>query len=304
MSWNILSDAWWQQGKPIGEYDHTPEEHGEWLFRLKLLLQWIEVFHPDVLALQEVDYDKFGEDLLPELSKHGYDGRMQNPKKKAAKQPCGVATFWKKDKYTLEKEVSFSRTQCVVLNCSETETQTIPQQLCIINVHLESSQTEVGCDRRARQLNSALAYAATEARSAALLICGDCNTGADASLFRAIRDYQWHGHSLSSVYEHPDTHATLPVSGATFMVPHHHFVIDHMLYEQDTLKLKCALNASSQEEVDDHVQGLESGFPSAFCPSDHIPVRAMFEVLSYSRQSEPETVTTVSEERKAELTAE
>lgn len=107
------------------------------------------------------------------------------------------------------------------------------------NLHLEASQGPDKSDRRARQLNSALTYAATEAPAAALLVCGD---------FRVLRDYRWHGHALSSVYQHPDTHQTLPVSRATFMVPGHHYVIDHILYNQDSLRLKVALDPFSKEE--------------------------------------------------------
>ena len=267
---------------------------------MQLLLRWIESLNPDVLALQEVDYQKFEEDLLPELSKRGYNGSMQKPKKKADKQPCGVATFWKSELLELVQEKSFSRTQCLVLNCRENNSQ-----VCITNVHLEASQSEKGSDSRARQLNSALAYAAAEAPDAALLVCGDCNTGADAQLFRVLRDYQWHGHALSSVYEHPHTHKTLPVSFATFAVPGHHYVIDHMLYDQDTLRLRCALDAFSEEEMEEHVhpKGNECGFPSPLCPSDHIPIGAMFELLPETKRPVTQPAVVVSEERKGQLTA-
>ena len=305
VSWNVLSDTWWNKEKAEGEYSHTEPQQGEWSYRLSLILQWIDHLNPNILALQEIDYRKF-DDLLQELAKRGYNGKMQKPKKKAEKQPCGVATFWKADKFLFVKEASFSRTQCVVLAWScENDTQ-----LCITNVHLESSQNQSGFDRRARQLNSALAWAATEASDATLLVCGDWNTGADAQLFQVLREYSWHGHVLSSVYEHPDTHQTLPVSHATFLVPGHHYSIDHMLYDPERLRLKCALNAFSKEEMDEHVHknGDNCGFPSAFCPSDHIPIGAMFELL-------PQTAVTikqcsvvsipiqVSEERKAELIA-
>lgn len=302
VSWNILSDTWWHKSRSEGEYQHTPQAEGEWPFRLERLLRWIEAFNPDLLALQEVDFEKFEEDLQPILLERGYLGNMQKPKKKAEKQPCGVATFWKQAKFEQQKEASFSRTQCTLFRYIPANSQ-----VCVVNVHLESSQTEMGADRRARQLNSALAYAANETpKNTALLLCGDCNTGADSQLFRVLREYQLHGHALSAVYEHPDTHKTLPVSVATFMVPGHHYVIDHMLYDQDTLRLWCALNAFSEEEMVEHVhsKGLDSGFPSAFLPSDHVPIGAMFELLAQptagAEETKPETL---SDERKSELTA-
>jgi len=142
-------------------------------------------------------------------------------------------------------------------------------------------------------------------------VCGDCNTGADADLFGVLREYSWHGHKLSSVYEHPDTHQTLPVSHATFLVPGHHYAIDHMLYDAERLRLKCALDAFSKEEMDEHVHphGDDCGFPSAFCPSDHIPIGAMFELLPQTATittkqcSAASALTIVPEERKAELIA-
>ncbi|CAB9511176.1 angel homolog 2 [Seminavis robusta] len=298
VSWNILSNTWWEQGKKDGEYDHTHPEHGDWSFRFQRLLQWMEQLDPDVLAVQELDYVKFETDMLPELQRRGYEGMMQQPKKKAADQPCGNATFWKSTIFQLVQQASFSRTLCTVLDMTEDKVG----QVCIVNVHLESSQSDVGFDRRARQMNSALAYAASEAPGAALLVCGDCNTGADAELFRVLREHEWHGHNFSSVYEHPSTHKTLPVSVATFICPGAHYVIDHMLYAQDCLRLRCALDAFSPEEMDEHVhaKGDDCGFPSAFCPSDHVPIGAIFEILP-QQHKKSKAVAALSPEREEEL---
>lgn len=165
--------------------------------------------------MQEVDYHRFAEDLAPELLKRGYLGVMQKPKKKAADQQCGVATFWKDQTFRLTEQRSFSRTMCIILERrnAEAEQDQQHQRICITNVHLESAQSELGSDRRARQLNSALAYAATSTcPDAPLVVCGDCNTGADSQLFHVLRAHCWHGHTMSSVYEHPSTAETFPVN--------------------------------------------------------------------------------------------
>ena len=304
LSWNILSDTWYQKSKSEGEYTHVDDAVGEWSYRFQLLIkEWITPMQPDIVAFQEVDYDKFEVDVLPTLRSLGYDGKMQNPKKKAKTQPCGVATFWKQsNKFDFVTEKSSSRTQCVVLNFNgidEKQQCQQQEQICIANVHLESSQNEIASGHRARQLNSALSFASSTevSKTAAVIVCGDCNTGVDAQIFHVLREYQWHGHSLSSVYEHPNTHTTLPVSVATFMVPNHHYVIDHMLYDQDTLRLKCALDAFTHEEKQEHIYatGDECGFPSKFCPSDHIPIGAIFELLPLKP---------ISKERQEELKAE
>jgi len=284
MSWNILSDTWYQQSRNE-DYSHTADEHGSWEGRFPLFLKWVEALSPDVLALQEVDFDKFESHLLPELQDRGYDGRMQSMKKHNGRQPCGVATFWRVDKLQLVRgkngERSFSRSMALVFQllknerkqpCHESTTK-----VCIINVHLESAQTEIGADRRARQVNSPLSWASEVAPSHPVVVCGDCNTGADAALFRVFRNCKWHGYETASVYEHPATAQTLPVCRGTFLVPNHHYVIDHIIYSHETLKMKCVLNAFTPEEIGEHLgSDRDKGFPSALCPSDHIPVGAIF----------------------------
>ena len=165
--------------------------------------------------------------------------------------------------------------------------------MAIVNVHLESAQSEAGAERRARQLDSALKRASklcarqqehdshTTTRIP-WIVCGDFNTGADSFLFHSLRGQEssWHGGpSLASVYEHADTAQTLPVNRATYAEPHHHYVIDHVLYSHNSLQLDCALNALTPHEIAKHLgpRGtIDQGFPTAFLPSDHIPVGAMF----------------------------
>merc|ERR1712224_429151 len=110
-----------------------------------------------------------------------------------------------------------------------------------------------------------------------LVVCGDFNTGADSGLFRALRTEKWHGHDLSSVYEHPSTADTLPANRATYAIPGHHYMVDHILYSHDNATLSAALSAFTPSEIDEHLgEGLEKGFPTEFCPSDHLPIGAVF----------------------------
>lgn len=335
ISWNILSDTWLSRGR--GSYNHTCETAKTWSFRLKLLLQWIEEMNPDVLCLQEVDYEKFDDDndidinkeclyLLPNLSKLGYEGMIQKQKKKKknspsnSQQPCAVATFWKRNKFRIQEHNSFSRALCVVLEtaapansnrCSNGRTETI----CITNVHLECAQTGLGAEKRARQLNSALKYSSSIASTSPLILCGDFNTGADSPLLCSIRDNCWKRYypTFNSVYEHPNTLGTLPVSFATYIVPGHHYSVDHMLYVPTKLRLRCVFNALSEKEKQNNIYkyGRKCGFPSKFCPSDHIPIGSVFELIpsdEYNEQTSSSSSSTastlktmLSEERKLEL---
>lgn len=211
------------------DYRQTAPEHGQWTNRLATLLQWVDDLGPTVIALQEVDEVKFEADLHGAMRERGYDGRLQHPKQKkdaAQPQPCGVATFWRRERFHLLSEAVKSRTLCVTLGAEQEE-----RPLCVVNVHLEAAQSAEGADRRARQAGSALAWVEREAPGVAVVLCGDFNTGADSPLHHVLREHQWHGHALASVYEHPAARTTIPTTVATFVGScERRYLIDHMWY--------------------------------------------------------------------------
>ena len=295
VSWNILSETWFQKGR--GNYDHTPDILSQWDYRFQCILNWIRNLNSDVIALQEVDYDIFITDLEPALQKLGYEGVMQSPKTNTSikKQPCGLATFWKVDKFQMLTHKSFSRSMITHLQQSfqnnrddnaVDQTKKQEKMFCVANVHLESSQSSNGAEKRARQLNSPLKWAKEQIPQSCIcpfVICGDFNTGADSKLFDVLRNERWHNHSLAMVYEHPSTSQTLPVCRATYAVPYHHYVIDHVLYSHENLQLRHVLNAFDEKETiknlgPSSIKGPvnKRGFPNLFCPSDHIPIGATF----------------------------
>jgi hypothetical protein len=164
----------------------------------------------------------------------------------------------------------------------------------------------MGANKRARQHNSPLEWAARVAPSSSVIVCGDCNTAADSSLFLVLRTHQWNGHDFASVYKHPATSQTLPVNRATFAVPNHHYVIDHMLYSHDSASLNVVLNAFTQDEIEEHLRssGFAKGFPNEFCPSNHLPIGAIFDVFGTKERAvgEERAVTPpLEEERRKEL---
>mmetsp|Transcript_36690 Transcript_36690/g.88991 ORF Transcript_36690/g.88991 Transcript_36690/m.88991 type:complete len:438 (+) Transcript_36690:1442-2755(+) len=309
VSWNVLSDTWLNYGR-VG-YEHTPVElKSDWSIRLALLMKWVEDLQPDVLCFQEVDYERFensdtskGPFLLTELSKFGYQGVIQRPKRgKKDDQPCGVATLWRDDQFELIKEKSFSRTQCVIL-----KRRSLSTTFCLTNVHLESQQSAEGSDKRARQLNSVLSHVAREAPGIPFVLAGDFNTGSDNAILKVLRDQEWHGHAMSSVYEHPSTRKTLPVCHATYMQPGAHYSIDHILYSHSSLRMKCVLDALNTQEIQEHVleHGMASGFPTMFCPSDHIPIGVILEFTATNQNNGDERMPLkeLTEARKEELRA-
>merc|ERR1712232_188116 len=202
------------------------------------------------------------------------------------KQPCGVATFWKTDKLHLAEHRSGSRSLGTRFR---RQNAVVGDECCdvvVVNVHLESSQSRDGADKRARQLNSALAWASRviatpEVTPTMMVVCGDFNAGTKSPLLQTLKTEPWHGHDLCSSYDHPAAAKTLPASRATYVVPHVHYVIDHLLYSHKTTTLQAVLDPLTPSEIDEHLGGgeyccSEKGFPSEFCPSDHLPVGAVF----------------------------
>jgi len=389
VSWNTLSDTWYEQGattttttstststttahsgtggteSKTNIYDHTPRECGVWEGRFPLLLEWISSLRPDVLALQEVDYERFESDLLPELaSRFGYGGliqtqhakksnRSKQQKRQQQQQPCGVATFWCRDKLELSDHRVGSRSLATLFRFkrqrrNNRNNDNIDDNACacatVVNVHLESPYPSKGHRRcckdvdhyyekaRTGQLDSPLKWAASVvapsslssmpmsmSMSVPLVLCGDFNAGAESTLFRALlarerpgatpttasaqhppqlqrRSRCWHGHDLCSVYEHPSALAAhaLPVA-TTFLPPHHRCAIDHVLYSHGTATLEAVLDPLTPSERTEQLPGgaagatsngddgnddddLEKGFPNAFCPSDHLPIGAVFKL--------------------------
>mmetsp|Transcript_5259 Transcript_5259/g.11114 ORF Transcript_5259/g.11114 Transcript_5259/m.11114 type:complete len:455 (-) Transcript_5259:419-1783(-) len=314
VSWNTLSDTWYE----TGDYQHTPREVGIWEGRFPIFMEWIKRLRPHVLALQEVDFQIFDSHYLPALQSMGYHGMMQSQKKQ--NQPCGVATFWRSDLFQVLAHRSFSRSMALHLQRVEDVENGNKgrHHFCLINVHLESSQTQDGAEKRARQLNSPLQWASARSDTVSLqdsvcpvILCGDFNTGADAALFHALRTHQWHGHSLASVYEHVSTSDTLPVNRATFAVPGHHYLIDHLLYSHAMLKPRFVLNALTPSEIDEYLgpSGSDRGFPNGLCPSDHLPIGCVFEmqhqesatVSLLNGETKDSEATTLSETRSQEI---
>mmetsp|Transcript_1362 Transcript_1362/g.3503 ORF Transcript_1362/g.3503 Transcript_1362/m.3503 type:complete len:480 (+) Transcript_1362:200-1639(+) len=313
VSWNTLSDTWYEQGARSGTYDHTPRNCGKWEGRFPLLLQWIFSLRPDVLALQEVDYHRFESHWLPALQAMGYDGLIQREKRNKSKsdQPCGVATFWWREKLELLDHRMGSRSLATNFRFRTHQcTNQSHRQACIINVHLEcghqssyrgdTSIPNYAKTMRVGQLNAPLLWASQRLPpSASLVLCGDFNTSADNSLLRVLRTETWHGHGFASVYEHPATADTLPVlRDTTCAIPHQRYAIDQLLYAHSTTILSEVLDPLTSSEAEEHLEEKAKGFPSAFCPSDHLPIGAVFVVPEqpFSESSSVPALPTYTEE--------
>jgi mRNA deadenylase 3'-5' endonuclease subunit Ccr4 len=291
ISWNILSQVWLE--KSNDDYKHCTAEQTSWQNRVAGVLQWIKNVDPDLVMLQEVDYNVFDVDVLAPLRAAGYEGIIQKPKKVSAEQPCGCATLWRTNKLTLIPDSIKHCSRALVVGLKGASSE----QLAAVNVHLESKQDSR--DARARQLNSALEFAKTISRDA-LVVGGDFNTGADSSLLRTLREESWHGYSLASAYEHPAALATTAATLCTVVFPHIRYMIDHLLYSPLTLQLHALWQCVTPKEFASGIGHLPNGLPDSLLPSDHIPIGAIFEFVGGGERS-AEQKEELSEEDKAVL---
>jgi len=268
------------------------------------MLGWIEEVNPSVICLQEVDYQLFESDLLPALQSLGYSGLSQRPKKMCKNQPCGCATFWRHDRFKLNKHCIKSRAMAVHL-CDRTHQS---QEVVVVNVHLEASQSAAAARNRARQINSPLRWAAEQATGVPILIAGDFNTGSDSALLQVLRSECWHGHDLAAAYEHPSASDTLPVCNASMASHDARLLIDHIFYSHTQFELECILEPFDDAEAKaSFCHDPNRGLPDKICPSDHIPIAAEFRITSTSTTKRTPTnqVTAddVCQDRRAALEA-
>jgi len=272
VSWNTLSKTWLKLCEPDVEYKHVGKHSLQWDHRRQELLKWMSRLSADIFTLQEVDFDTFEDAFLRPLSALGYDGLMQNNPKRADSQPCGNATFWRRDKFELSWSDHRSRTLLTEFKMKPALTQ---NSLIVINAHLESNQEKFHA--RASLVHSSLSKAVRRNPSASLILTGDFNTGADSSLCEVLREHNWFGIPLASAYEHPAASSTSAVVDATFRVHGHSYIIDHIWYQHSHLQLKQLLQPLSAQARAASLGPTALGLPDMHVPSDHIPVGAIFQ---------------------------
>ena len=166
LSWNILAQSLYEsqyQRRRIQEvalsssqiqmpsFSSSPHPH-PWSKRVKRIVEILSHSDADIICLQEATARSFKNDLLPELSKIGYDGIAQEddrPDKPMCLREASkhrhqhrnhiTATLWKRDKFEpLGEAIARTRSLVTVLKLKGTEpgngsTPTV----AVVNVHLE-----------------------------------------------------------------------------------------------------------------------------------------------------------------------
>ena len=147
LSWNILlpnsrADNWWNH-KMYASW--VPMEKREWSHRHSLIQQRLELAGADVVCIQEADGDTFEEDFAF-MTKLGYESCLHN------KFRFRCATFFKSDKFTLEREAHKDRTLVTALRTIRGDCD-CDRVLDVVNCHLSAGAAP---DRRVRQVFEAL----------------------------------------------------------------------------------------------------------------------------------------------------
>ena len=142
MSWNILlpnnQDNWWCHKQYSSNVDI---EKRSWSYRKSLMKERLLYSAADIVCIQEADGDTFDEDFAF-MKDNGYDHVLH----KKFRFRC--ATFFLRDKFTMDRVAHKDRVLVTSLRCSATD-----RVLHILNCHLSGGAAP---ERRLRQVHDGL----------------------------------------------------------------------------------------------------------------------------------------------------
>lgn len=93
-SYNVLAQNLLVENNYL--YRNCDGKYLQWNIRKELLLSELKRLNPDILCLQEVNEEHFGDFFLPQLHRLGYSGFY---KKRTGQRKDGCATFFKREKF-------------------------------------------------------------------------------------------------------------------------------------------------------------------------------------------------------------
>lgn len=299
LSWNILSQHL---------FDSTPEWYHyvskdaplSWVDRLPRILDEILLWKADIACLQEVEFTAF-DDLQYFLQSEGYVGIMQSAKKRTGDYPYGVATFYKRDKFCMKKTFHHSRT---MLSLLEDHDDNI---FAIINCHLEGSPKKAAT--RVKQLHNILRDSGkythhdiivcgdfncilNNSASSTYLLNGSCN-GEDIinewgrPVDRCVSDIPPHPYNFQSAYP-VNMLNEAPLDYVTYVSSPHRYVsgLDQIWYHDLNKTVSVTALKHPFQSPDQRRHILESGLPSIYHPSDHLPIGCILEWKSDGKRED------------------
>ena len=308
-SWNILAQHLFDNTQHW--YEHVRKSPNneivyKWNLRWPAIRKEMQQSDSDIICLQEVEFTAFDNDILPYMNEIGYDGIMQQVKGKKNGHGFGVATFWKKGRFTMQNVSHHSRTMLTTLE--EKGVVGAGEVIAIINCHLEGDPAK--SVTRVRQLYKSLKEIKNKYTHHHLIVCGDfnCQLGQSAcstylhqgSCPKHIPIVEF-GHELSKdhieeldkvIGEHEYNFRSAypielmtndPFEYITFVNTPGSFTagLDQIWYHSDlhacTLSDKVVGLRHPFHSTEHRNQVLQYGLPSKYNPSDHMPVGCILE---------------------------
>ncbi|KAL6628137.1 hypothetical protein U3516DRAFT_621782 [Neocallimastix sp. 'constans'] len=309
MSYNILAPSYCTAEK----FELTDPKYLDWEYRKKLILDEIAYYRADIICLQEVSPYDFNTWLFPQLQKLGYDGLYQPKKKKNSFDGC--ATFYchsnrkqsnSGSKIDLTKELLNVNPDLNVKDQESFIRDTTLRVKPFSNVALIAIFRNKFTNSRLRVVNTHFhwdpVYADTKLLQAAILmdwlsksyqhptvVCGDLNSKNGDPVMNYILNgkidtgnflgrnfgkftkdkYLYHNNGLQESYQTTD----IPFTNRT---PDFSGIIDHILYTNESLKLRNVLCGTMDQNR--YLNEVES-LPNKWFPSDHLLLLSAFREL-------------------------
>jgi len=296
-TYNILADKWCKvhNVKEIGN-----EKKTNWDLRSERLHKELVAFDSDILCLQEMEAQHFSSFFQPKLADRGYTGIMQEENDKP--KDVGVATFFKKSKFTLDWVQSKSRALLTGLRLNHPSDAEFPIIIDVANVHLEGNPVKV--DTRFSQIKSVLSSLQersqqTKDKTFFSLICGDFNCTEESQIYSLIKtgvirafatdeksknvytDKEWqHQLQMRSAYAAVNSNhepsftfacsKTMPIKTLDFM----------WFGSRSGTGIEAVGALKVTEDEEDTAEILKHFMPSFVHPSDHLPLMFQFDVSS------------------------
>uniref|UniRef100_A0A7S4LMD2 Endonuclease/exonuclease/phosphatase domain-containing protein n=1 Tax=Eutreptiella gymnastica TaxID=73025 RepID=A0A7S4LMD2_9EUGL len=294
LSYNLLAPCYVRvHGQPWNAYAHCQDQWLEWKGRQDKLASEIIALNADVVCLQEVVYEERAVDWrLPKwmepLYAAGYVGVTQksalkdwdrqaerNKRVLGKRLATGLAILYREQRFQLDDEITGNRSLSIFL--SETNAED-PQTYAVMTCHLEGNQEYT--EKQRMQFLSLVKKVPPSFRGH-VIVCGDFNNEClpGSSLMECIETQKF-----VKLQEVP--------TGPSWAEPGSALRLDHVLHS-DRLE-PCAVYDKMHDEV------LQTGLPNATCPSDHLPVGAVFSIKKRARS--PDLLADLSDEVKASLT--
>ncbi|GBG32003.1 Glucose-repressible alcohol dehydrogenase transcriptional effector [Hondaea fermentalgiana] len=294
-SWNILANsmALTRHGRII--YSNCAAETVPWAWRMPRILTELASVKADIIMLQEVEPEFYADQLAPLMQACGYEGEYEIRNKTTANEVIATipscATFYQSERFALAwKELPF---RGLVLGLQLKQGPHKNAILAIANSHLEGHPERT--THRHNQIRSV--WKRIDKRQPEFMVLGgDYNDGAGSELCRE------HMRGLRNAYNGSVARDATCVVGVNPDAHKDYTRVDHLFVDEKSIVLRGLQNVMHSSWDRDAV--LAAGLPGHVCPSDHLSIAVVAELVAFTKHaSAARTEVSADEPCAAELLA-